>query len=80
MNDSKTTYSEKRPQKPYNSPFLTTNEASGFLRLKPKTLINRRALGLGPRYRKHGGRVVYHMDNLINWSRAGDRTEFPGER
>ncbi|VAV99492.1 hypothetical protein MNBD_ALPHA02-185 [hydrothermal vent metagenome] len=51
MNDTKTTYSEKRSQKPYNSPFLTTNEASGFLRLKPKTLINRRALGLGPRYR-----------------------------
>ncbi len=75
MADTKSSFPENKLQTVFDSPFLNTNEASRFLRLKPKTLINRRALGLGPRYRKHGGRVVYHIDDLINWSRAGEAWE-----
>jgi DNA-binding transcriptional MerR regulator len=50
------------------SPYLTTNEAADYLRIKPRTLANMRNKGLGPAYRKHGGRVVYTVEDLIAWS------------
>jgi len=50
------------------SPYLTTNEAAAFLRIKPRTLANMRNKGLVPAYRKHGGRVVYTIEDLIAWS------------
>jgi hypothetical protein len=50
------------------SPFLTLSEAAVFLRLDPRTLDNMRQRGTGPLYSKHGGRVVYHHDDLIAWS------------
>jgi hypothetical protein len=51
------------------SPFLTADEAAEFLRLRPHTLANMRSQQVGPAYSKHGGRVVYHIDDLIAWSR-----------
>jgi DNA-binding transcriptional MerR regulator len=50
------------------SPYLTTKEAAAFLRIKPRTLANMRNKGLGPAYRRHGGRVVYTIEDLIAWS------------
>jgi hypothetical protein len=50
--------------------FLTTAEAAEFLRLKKHTLENMRSeegKG-GPPHRKHGGRVFYHLADLIAWS------------
>ncbi len=50
------------------SPFLTHEEAANYLRLHKNTLRNKRYLGNGPPYRKHGGRVVYHVEDLNKWS------------
>ena len=50
------------------SPFLQLAEAATFLRLAPRTLDNMRQRGTGPLYSKHGGRVVYHRNDLIDWS------------
>ncbi len=50
------------------NPFLTVAEAGTFLRLKKRTLDNMRWVGNGPNFRKHGGRVFYHIDELKEWS------------
>jgi len=54
-------------------PFLTVKEAAHFLRLKPRTLDDMRCQGPGPKFRKHGGRIVYHLDDLIEWSERSRR-------
>ncbi|MGB6230157.1 MAG: helix-turn-helix domain-containing protein [Litorimonas sp.] len=54
------------------SPYLTPEEAGAYLRLESQTLNNMRWKGLGPNYRKHGGKVVYHRDDLDAWSRSRD--------
>ena len=36
--------------------------------LRPHTLENMRWQGTGPKFRKHGGRIVYHRDELKQWS------------
>jgi len=51
-----------------NNPFLTVTEAAAYLRLKKRTLDNMRWMGTGPRFRKHGGRIYYHLDELKEWS------------
>lgn len=53
------------------SPFLVTTEAADYLQLKKRTLENMRWRGQGPKFRKHGGRVCYHLDDLEDWSRSG---------
>jgi len=55
---------------PPNSPFFTCHEAAIYLRVEPRTLDNWRSSGIGPTYRKHGGRVVYHIDELIKYSKT----------
>ena len=52
------------------SPFLTTKEAAFYLGLKPNTLVKMRMRGEGPKYRKHGTHVFYHIDELNAWSAA----------
>ena len=59
------------------SPFLTTEEAANYLRLKERTLNNMRWRGEGPHYRKHGGRVMYHKHDLEGWSRQNDFGDGP---
>lgn len=49
-------------------PFLTIKEAAQFLRVHHRTLDNWRWAGKGPRYRKHGKRVVYLKDDLVDYS------------
>ena len=55
------------------SPYLTLAEAAAYLRLNPRTLDNMRGRGVGPIYCKHGGRVVYHRDDLVAWSKSSRR-------
>jgi hypothetical protein len=61
------------------NPFLTVAESGAFLRLKKRTLDNMRWVGNGPNFRKHGGRVFYHIDELKEWSletRAKSTTQY----
>ena len=55
-----------------NSPYLTPREAAEFLRISERTLTSMRYRDVGPRFRKHGGTVVYHIDDLRAWSRTYD--------
>ena len=48
--------------------FLTIAEAAELLRIHRRTLDNMRWKGTGPIFRRHGGRVVYHRDELLAWS------------
>ncbi len=57
-----------KPSLKQSSPFRDTIEAGAYLRLDPKTLRNYRSLGKGPQFRKHGKRVLYHIDDLRKWS------------
>jgi hypothetical protein len=56
------------------NPFLTVKEAGDFLRLEKRTLDNMRWMGTGPSFRKHGGRIYYHVDELKEWSLASRAT------
>ena len=57
----------------HDSPFLTTKEAAALLKLAPATLVNMRAARTGPKYRRHGRLIRYHIDELNAWpaSRGG---------
>lgn len=48
------------------SPFLTSAEAAHILRLTPQTLANMRHKGYGPRYRKHGRKIIYVKKDIDN--------------
>lgn len=50
------------------SPFLTTREAAHYLCLSYRTLEKMRLTGHGPRFRKHGRYVRYHIADLDAWS------------
>jgi len=47
---------------------LDNHEAARFLRLSPRTLEKMRVVGGGPRFRKHGRRVLYALADLEAWS------------
>ena len=53
--------------------FLNPKQAAEFLGLKPNTLAKMRVYGNGPKYRKHGFRVLYALDDLIEWSDRSSR-------
>jgi excisionase family DNA binding protein len=50
------------------SPFLTTDQAAHYVGLSRRTLEKMRTAGGGPRFRKHGRYVRYHIDDLDEWS------------
>lgn len=52
------------------SPFLTTAQAAHYVGLSPRTLERMRGTGRGPRFRKHGRYVRYHIADLDAWSEA----------
>lgn len=52
------------------TPYLSTAEAAIYLRVTERALEHFRNAGGGPLYRKHGGRIVYHRDELDAWSKA----------
>ncbi|WP_136661347.1 helix-turn-helix domain-containing protein [Nitratireductor sp. XY-223] len=63
--------------------FLNSREAAEYLGLKPNTLAKMRVYGNGPKYRKHGFRVLYAIDDLNAWSegtRRSSTSETPNER
>jgi hypothetical protein len=62
------------------SDLLTTKETAEALRLKEHTLENMRWQGTGPPFRKLGGRVFYHIDDLRKWLRQMRRRSSSGER
>jgi hypothetical protein len=68
---------------PGDSPYRDEAEAALYLRLSPRTLEEMRRKSTGPRYRRHGGRVVYAVDDLRAWSDARARlstSDVPEER
>ena len=50
------------------SPFLNTGQAAFYVSLSRRTLEKMRVAGGGPRFRKHGRYVRYHIDDLDEWS------------
>ncbi|MDB6083470.1 MAG: hypothetical protein JWN43_1351 [Gammaproteobacteria bacterium] len=52
------------------SPFLSTTQAAYYVGLSRRTLEKMRTTGRGPKYRKHGRYVRYHIDDLESWSTA----------
>jgi excisionase family DNA binding protein len=64
------------------SPFLSTREAAFYLGLSFRTLEKMRLTGNGPRFRKHGRFVRYHIADLDAWSegRRLSSTSDKGER
>ena len=50
------------------SPFLSTAQAAHYVGLSRRTLEKMRTVGGGPKYRKHGRYVRYHIDDLDGWS------------
>ena len=56
----------KKPK--IESPYLSAAEAAEYLRLTRSTIDHYRCSGAGPKYRKHGGRICYHIEDLDAWS------------
>ncbi|MCB1556924.1 MAG: helix-turn-helix domain-containing protein [Alphaproteobacteria bacterium] len=54
-------------------PFLSTKEAAYYLGLSTRTLEKMRLTGHGPRFRKHGRYVRYHIDDIEAWSEGRQR-------
>ncbi|MBV0888822.1 helix-turn-helix domain-containing protein [Komagataeibacter oboediens] len=46
---------------------LTTPQAAHRLNISPRTLERYRCRGSGPVFRKMGGRVLYHVDDIRYW-------------
>jgi hypothetical protein len=49
-------------------PFLTVEEAATVLRVAKRTLDSHRSHKTGPEFRRHGGRIVYRLSDLLAWS------------
>ncbi|RWO94453.1 MAG: DNA-binding protein [Mesorhizobium sp.] len=52
------------------SPFLNTAQAAFYIGLSQRTLDKMRLKGGGPKFRKHGRYVRYHIDELDEWSKG----------
>jgi predicted DNA-binding transcriptional regulator AlpA len=50
--------------------FLTLKEAAERLRLKPRTLYNRRWRGEGPKSVREGNRVLYRVSDIEAYERS----------
>ena len=48
--------------------FLIVAEAADVMRMAKRTLDNHRCKGTGPKFRRHGGRIVYRRSDLLEWS------------
>lgn len=51
--------------------YLSAAEAAAFVGLNARTLANYRSARVGPPYRKVGSRVLYRLDDLIEYVEAG---------
>jgi excisionase family DNA binding protein len=61
------------------SPFLNTDQAAHYIGLARQTLEKMRREGRGPRFRKHGRYVRYHIADLDAWSEASGSQLDSGE-
>jgi Helix-turn-helix domain len=61
-------YFMTRNDGPYEVTFFTIDEAAKLLRVHRRTLDNLRWKKQGPRFRRHGGRIVYELKDLLDWS------------
>ena len=52
------------------SPFLNTGQAAFYVGLAQETLEKMRQHRKGPRFRRHGRYIRYHIDDLDAWSQA----------
>ena len=70
---------DDKPASRKGSPFLNTAQAAHYLGLSRKTLEKLRVIGGGPKFRRHGHHVVYHIADLDAWSdeRAHHTTHRP---
>lgn len=64
MDDKTKRAAEARSQCPY----LNAEQAAHYLGISSRTLQRMRTDGVGPLYRKHGGIVRYHIEELERWS------------
>lgn len=51
-------------------PFLNTPQAAHYVGLSARHLERMRSRGGGPRFRRHGRFVFYHVEDLDAWSEA----------
>src|SRR5690606_15575318 len=51
-------------------PYLNTRQAAHRLCMSARKLEAMRSAGEGPRFRRHGRLVFYHIDDLEIWSRG----------
>lgn len=58
--------------------FLTKQEAAHFLGVSPRTLTRRQNEGLGPPRIKHGAKVLYRYDALVEWLKSLERKPVRG--
>jgi len=56
------------------SPFLNTAQAAHYVGLSGRSLEKMRRQGRGPRFRKHGRYVRYHIADLDAWSEANGKS------
>ena len=77
-----TDYNTRAMEARKGSPFLSTQQAAFYLSLSARTLEKMRLTGNGPRFRKHGRFVRYHIADLDAWSegRRHSSTSDEGER
>jgi len=59
----------------HGSPYLNTKQAAHHLGMSTRTLETMRRIRTGPPFRRHGGGVRYHIDDLDAWSRAHGNEE-----
>lgn len=54
-----------------NTVYLTPEQVSARYqgKIAVRTLANWRCLGIGPRYSKIGGAILYPLDELVKWER-----------
>jgi len=52
------------------SPFLDTAQAAHFLGMAHRTLESMRWKNKGPVFRRHGRKVRYHINDLMDWSKG----------
>lgn len=52
------------------TPYLDRKQAAAYLGLAIKTLEKWAVTGDGPRFRRHGRRVLYHREDLDRWSES----------
>ena len=52
------------------SPFLSPKGAAFYLGVSVRTLQVHRTNKTGPKFRRHGGRIRYHIDDLDDWSKG----------